>query len=278
MQNGVRLRDLDLMGHMRVFGHTTATWLFLTATSVVCLAQTPFTSSQERVASVSALTGQVSFLKDDQQWALHVGDAIRVRQMIVTGSDGFATFQVSDGSTFEVFPNSRVIFRENPSNWKDLLDLLIGRVKVHIEKFGGKPNPTSVKAPTAVISVRGTTFDVVAEDEDMTMVSVEEGEVAVRHVVFAYNPEVMLRPGDSIRVYRNQPLAQQGIDKSRGIQVGLRAAAEALYRVIYRAPTAGGGAGPSAPSSGGGGVSGETDPNKPPPTAPPPPPPPPPAK
>src|SRR5689334_3319479 len=101
MQNGVRLRDLDLTGHMRVFGHTIATWLFLAATSVVCLAQSPFTSS-ERVAKVSALTGQVSVLRDQQEWALHIGDPIRVRQMVVTGTDGFATFEVSDGSTFEV--------------------------------------------------------------------------------------------------------------------------------------------------------------------------------
>jgi ferric-dicitrate binding protein FerR (iron transport regulator) len=256
---------------MRVFGHTIATWLFLAATSVVCLAQNPFTSS-ERVAKVSTLTGRVSILRDQQEWALHVGDPIRVRQMIVTGSDGFATFDVSDGSTFEVFPNSRVIFRDNPSNWKDLLDLLIGRVKVHIEKLGGKPNPTSVTAPTAVISVRGTTFDVVAEDEDLTIVSVEEGEVAVRHVVFAYNPEVTLHPGDSIRVYRNQPLAQRSIDKSRGIHIALRAAAEAIYQVIYRTPSGGGGGTGPVPTPTGG-TNGDSTGTKPPPPPPPPPPP-----
>src|SRR5438046_4906707 len=39
-------------------------------------------------------------------------------QIIVTGAEGYAVFQVADGSTFEVFQNSRVVFRDNPGNWK----------------------------------------------------------------------------------------------------------------------------------------------------------------
>ena len=71
------------------------------------------------------LTGQVSVLKDSTPWALQVGSVVQVRQVILTGADGFAIFQVSDGSTFEVYPNSRVVFRANPSNLKDLLDLVL---------------------------------------------------------------------------------------------------------------------------------------------------------
>ena len=82
-------------------------------------------------------TGQVSVLRDNSPWALNVGDSVQPRQIIVTGSDGFAVFQVSDGSTFEVFSNSRVIFRDNPGSWRDLLEMLLGRVKVQIRKTAG---------------------------------------------------------------------------------------------------------------------------------------------
>jgi len=34
-------------------------------------------------------------------------------QIIVTGADSYAQFQVSDGSTFEVFSNAKVVFRDN---------------------------------------------------------------------------------------------------------------------------------------------------------------------
>ena len=129
--------------------------------------------------------------------------------MIVTGSDGYAVFQVSDGSTFEVFPNSRVTFRANPANLKDILDVWLGRVKVHIEKFGGQPNNNRVITPTAVISVRGTVFDVSVEDQESTLVAVEEGLVEVQHALLPTKTPKLVNPGESLRVYRDQPLAQR---------------------------------------------------------------------
>src|SRR5271165_1583271 len=135
-------------------------------------AQVP--ASQDPAAKVIQLTGQVSVLHDSQPWALNLGDSVQVKQVIVTGADGYAQFQVSDGSTFEVYPNSTVIFRKNPPNWRDLLDVFVGRVKVHIQKWGDQPNPNRIHTPTAVISVRGTIFDVsVNPDDEATTISVE---------------------------------------------------------------------------------------------------------
>ena len=109
---------------------------------------------------------------------------MQVRDLIITGVDGHALLQVSDGSTFEVFPNSRVVFRKNPPNWRDFLDVLVGRVRVHIEHFGNVPNPNRVLTPTAVISVRGTTFDIsVNDDDETTLVEVEDGQVEVQHAL-----------------------------------------------------------------------------------------------
>src|SRR5216684_4269887 len=160
--------------------------LLMAATAVVSSAQI-FPLTSESAAKVISLNGQVSVLRDSEPWALNVGDLVQVRQVIVTGPDGFAQFQVSDGSTFEVYPNSNVVFRKNPPNLRDLLDVLVGRVKIHIQKWGGQPNNNRILTPTAVISVRGTTFDVGVEDDDeTTIVSVEEGIVDVRHA---------LRPG-----------------------------------------------------------------------------------
>src|ERR1700676_33872 len=121
------------------------------------------------------LTGRVSVLRDSQELALDVGDSVHVGQLIMTGPDGHALFQVSDGSTFEVFPNSQVQFRKNAPNWLDLIDIVLGRVRVHIEHWGGQPNPNRIITPTAVISVRGTTFDVVVDDDDgATIIEVED--------------------------------------------------------------------------------------------------------
>jgi hypothetical protein len=129
--------------------------LVLALALTTVLAAPPAPALPELAAEVISLTGQVSVLKDAVPRALKPGDTIQVRQLIVTGSDGFAILKVSDGSTFEVYPNSRATFRNNPGNSKDILDLWLGRVKVQVQRFGGQPNPNSVQTPTAVISVRG---------------------------------------------------------------------------------------------------------------------------
>jgi FecR protein len=229
--------------------------------------------AQDAAAKVVTLNGQVSVLRDDIPWAINVGDSIQPRQVIVTGPDGFAVFRLSDNSTFEVFPNARIVFRDNPGSLMDLLDVLLGRVKVHIQKLSGQPNLNRVHTPTAVISVRGTVFDVAVEDEDdTTLVSVEEGQVTVRHLLKP-GPERVLNEGEWIRIYKNQPLAMKQVDKSSVIRGALRAAEDALYQALYRSHLPGGG---TIPAGGGGagssGSSGDSGGKNPPPPPPPPPP------
>jgi hypothetical protein len=242
--------------------------LLLTAAVVVCVAQSPLSlSTAPDAAQVVSLMGQVSVLHDSQPWALNSGDQVKLGQIVICGPDGFAVFEVSDGSRFEVYANSRVIFRKTPGNLKDLLDVMIGRVRVHIQKWAGQPNYNRVFTPTAVISVRGTVFDVEVEGEDdTTLVIVEEGLVEVQH---ARHPGTakLLGAGEWLRIYRNQPLAAARLGKGTILHVSLRAIADAVYTAIsrQRIPTIGGTKLP------GGGISlpGDTGPTSPaPPTLP----------
>ncbi|HYO81996.1 MAG TPA: FecR family protein [Bryobacteraceae bacterium] len=231
---------------MTGFRHFVAGWLFLAATVIICSAQSA--NPAGTAAQVLQLTGQVSVLKDSTPWALQAGSTVEPRQIVITGADGFAVFRVADGSTFEVYPNSRVTFRANPGNWHDLLDLWLGRVKIHIEKLsGGAPNHNRVRTPTAVISVRGTVFDVAVEDGDSTLVSVQEGLVAVEHALLPSKEPKLVAGGEYLRVYRDQPLAKVAPNRDAAVRHGLNAVAEALYRILLRNPT---------PTPGGGGVGG----------------------
>jgi hypothetical protein len=188
---------------------------------------------------VISLSGQVYVLHDSQPFALNVGDAVQAKQVIVSEGDGNALFCVSDGSSFEVFPNSEVVFRDNPGTWRDLLDVLVGRIRVEIEKLGG-PNPNRVQTPTATISVRGTIFDVTVDDEERTTeVTVEEGSVSVRHKLLPSGAEKIVNQGESLKVYPDQPLAQSKIDKGALAERILRAMADAA-RVAITTPRTGG--------------------------------------
>ena len=242
--------------------------------AALALVWTSAALAQNGAAKVLAMTGRVSVLRDSGAWALAVNDQVQPRQIVITGPDGFARFQVSDGSTFDVFPNSKTTFRDNPGDWRDLLDVWIGRVKVHIEKLNGQPNNSKVHTPTAIISVRGTTFDVDVEDEDATtLVVVEEGQVAVEHQLLPSRAK-LLNPGEWIRVFKNQPLAARQVDKGNVLRGVFRAAAQAWYDLIYRRPGGAGGGSP-VPAGTGGTAQGDKDKSAPPSTAPPPPPPPP---
>lgn len=187
----------------------------LIAAAVLCACLIP-ASAQDADGSATLVVcdGRVDVIRDNNPWALEVGDHVKPRQVVSTGPDGYAQFRLPDGSSFEVFPNSRVTFRANQGDWTDLVDVWIGRIKVHIQKLGGKPNQNRVRTPTALISVRGTVFHVDVEDQGgTTLVAVEEGLVDVGHLLLG-GRSVPVAAGESVRVFRNQPLALRSDRKS----------------------------------------------------------------
>jgi hypothetical protein len=230
--------------------------LLLASALVVSLvplhAQCPLPKNQS--ATVLEMSGDVSVVLADNSGyrvALNPCGTVKQQQVIKTGPDGYGKFQVSDGSTFEVFPNSEVSFRKT-YNVNDLLNVWLGKVKVYIQHLPGIPNPNNVTTPTALISVRGTVFDVDVEDlEGTTFVSLDEGIVSVRHLRVA-SPIVTLSPGQSVRVIPNAPLAQMGIDKGGALRYALKAIQEAARQVAY------GRVGSTPGSTGGGTTSGGT--------------------
>ncbi|MFN8684818.1 MAG: FecR domain-containing protein [Acidobacteriota bacterium] len=248
------------------------------ASGVVCMAQM-FPANPAATGKVVHAQGQVQVLKDEVPWALNVGDTVNPKQEILTGTDGYAKIQVPDGSVFEIFPNSRATFRSNQGNLRELIDLWVGRIKVHIEKLNGKPNPNRIQTPSAVISVRGTTFDVTVDEQEMTLVLVEEGQVAVQHALMPFSDAKILNGGDYLRVYKNQPLAQKQFDKGNVLQKMMRVMAD-VWLNTPRTGGAGAGAASPLPVPGpttgapGVGLPGDTGAPAPPPSAPPPPPPP----
>jgi hypothetical protein len=242
-------------------------------------AQTPDAKDIGGAAKLLSFTGQVSVIRDTTAWALHAGDLVQPQQVVVTGPDGWGIFEVSDGSKFEVFPNSKVVFRATRSEWRDLLEVWLGKVRVQIEHFGTVPNNNRIHTPSAVIAVRGTIFDVTVDDvSDTTLVQDEEGSVSVRHLLRP-GPEKILNAGDSVLIYKNQPLARASIDRAGLMQKALRVASDVFYQVaingqraattVAKGPTTV----PGSPGDVNHGPPPPTSAPPPPPSAPPPPPP-----
>jgi hypothetical protein len=186
--------------------------------------------------------GRVSVLRDLREWAISVGDTIQAKETVVTGVDGHALFQVADGSTFEVFANAKVVFRNSPPNWKDLLDVLAGRVRIYVQQRNNKPNPNRVITPTAVISVRGTLFELDVDEDETTLIQVEEGSVEVQHALLPVGQRRTLTAGESLRVHREEPIARGRWSTGDVFKAALRIAIDAA--VVASRPGGAPGIGP----------------------------------
>src|SRR5467141_2964279 len=119
------------------------------------------------------------------------GDVLQPGQEIDTRGGGHLTIELSDGSLVIVAPGSRILLKDFRAarNLRELLDVLLGRVRVKINHFGSRPNPYRINSPTASIAVRGTEFSVIVEQTSET-------EVIVRpnHPIYFILPN----PGDEI--------------------------------------------------------------------------------
>lgn len=211
-------------------------------------------------ARVIELEGQVSVMRGGQVALFQSSTpvcspktCVGASEVIVTGPDGHAIFEIADHSKFEIFPNSQVAFR-NTYTFEDLLNVILGKIRVQIEHRNG-PNPKKVSTPTAVISVRGTVFDVSVEEGGATLVSVEEGVVDVRNTRQPGNIRVIDAP-NSIWIYPDQPLAKAG-GTSPGMQIVFDKIAGAARDILLRPIPSGGGIG--LPGGGQGGPVGQGD-------------------
>ena len=200
------------------------------------------------------MSGRVSVERNGELWALSEGQIIDAGQTIVTGVDGSAKLDLPDGSRLEVFPNSRVVLRANRFNLRDLLDLYLGKVRFEIQHILPGETPLRVTSPTAVISVRGTVFEVEVDPSQDTVVSVDTGAVSVRHRLIA-GQEVMVEAGQSVRVSPSLPLmaVTKPVIPAKTIGRIAQAVADTLAQInAVRASSGGHGTTAAHPSTSGG--------------------------
>jgi len=154
---------------------------------------------------VSAIVGPVEWkaasgrtftaLSNQANPVVRTGDELR------TGPGGSAIVSLPDGSYMVVSENSKVVLEDIWSgNFKSIMNLMLGQVRFYIQRLGGRPNPYSVRTPTALIAVRGTTFDVFVDDAQDVEVRCIEGRITVessREVILEPGFKTLVRPGDA---------------------------------------------------------------------------------
>jgi ferric-dicitrate binding protein FerR (iron transport regulator) len=165
--------------------------------------------SSRNDARATSVTGAVTRTRDAQPWALSTGERVPVRQVIATGDDGYAHFAVAGGSNFDLFSNSRVIFRQNVASAGDLLDVVTGRVRIHLVPSPGQLQQR-VFTPSAIVTALQTSTVSIAVDEDDTVrIDVLEGEVHVRHSKLPRGEPTIVRAVDAILVRKDEEISRR---------------------------------------------------------------------
>ena len=192
----------------------TRTHFKLTLLLALLIAALPTWAQLATQGQMEKVKGKVSLVRGQAApVALHNNDTAQAGDEILTDRKSSATLRVPDGSTVQIYPNSHVVLSSGTGTFKEFFNLVLGNVRVEIEKLSGRPNPKSMTTPTAIIAVRGTIFHVSVNQSGDTQVGVEKGLVSVANLDHPED-EVMVKPGFMVSVRRGRrPTQPQMMDQ-----------------------------------------------------------------
>jgi hypothetical protein len=153
-------------------------------------------------ARVTAASGLATLIRGaGASGPIQRGNLLSPGDVIDTGASGRVILTLTDGSQAVIHPNSRVVIKDfrATASARELLDVMIGYVRIKIYHAGKRPNPYRVNTPLASIAVRGTSFSVDVAATGETRVEVYEGMVEVTSQT---NPQQkkLITPGRSVVV------------------------------------------------------------------------------
>lgn len=182
--------------------------LFLFAVSIQWVGATAL--AQVVDARAASVKGAALRRNNQRAFILARGDALNPGDEIDTRGGGRVVIELTDGSAVVVHPNSRIVIGDYraAASLREMFRILIGRVRVKIAHYGGRPNPYRVNSPTASILVRGTEFGVAVESSGDTRVEVYEGLVEVESLsdpryraLLSPGRGALVKPNEDIRFF-----------------------------------------------------------------------------
>ncbi len=161
--------------------------------------ETPAANAPYAGATISDFKGKVSIQLPSQALSVPARGELLPAETTVSTDDGRLLLKLGDGSDVLVRPHTRLVLKQpETSGWK-YFQMMIGRVRTSIQKrLGGAP-AFQIGTPSAVISVRGTKFEIEVDRRGFTEVDVDEGVVELE-ALSGLGQSVMVTAGFSSRV------------------------------------------------------------------------------
>lgn len=163
---------------------------------VISAAQTspPQTVLPVGSALVTELKGEVTLTAPDGTPVNAQRGTTLVADSKIDTLKGSVLLELQDGSQVLIKPHSNVILRSPAQGKGFFLELFLGHIMVKAQKRMGETPSFRMGTPSAVITVRGTRFEVNVNKKHKTYVDVFEGIVEVEGIMPG-SRHVLIRPG-----------------------------------------------------------------------------------
>jgi len=167
----------------------------------------PPTSLPVGSATVTEVKGVVSLHGPQGEAVAGQRGVVLAAESTIETQKGNLLLELQDGSQVLVKPHSRVVLKAPNQDKGFYFQLLIGKVVNKIQKRLGNTPSFRMGTPTAVVTVRGTRFEVEVTNKPRTYVVVYEGLVEVASMT-GITPPVLVRPGFGTNVDRDREPSQ----------------------------------------------------------------------
>jgi hypothetical protein len=128
-------------------------------------------------ATVSDFRGKVAVQLPGHGLMSPSRGAILPPDSVVNTEEGRMLLRLADGSNILVRPHTKLVLKQPEASGWHYLQLTLGEIHSQIQhRLGGSPS-FQMGTPSAVISVRGTVFDVEVDSRGNTELDVQEGAV-----------------------------------------------------------------------------------------------------
>jgi hypothetical protein len=154
-------------------------------------------------ATIDEIKGEVTVQPPNAAAAAPQRGQVVIPESVIETKKGSVVLHLEDGSQVLVQKNSRVVLKAPQSSLGHFFDLLLGKILAKVQKRTNNAPSFKMGTPTAVITVRGTRFEVSVNKEQRTFVDVYEGLVEVMSTAAPSRP-VLLGPGFHTQVKMNE--------------------------------------------------------------------------
>lgn len=202
----------------RPYFYTVLVLVLVFCTTAGQQSQSPQTASLPAgSATISQIKGEVVLHGPQGETLTGSRGLVLSAESTIETAKGSLLLELQDGSQVLVKAHSRVVLKAPDQDKGFSLELLIGKVLNKVAKRLGNTPSFRMGTPTAVITVRGTRFEVEVNKKLRTSVVVYDGLVEVQGFTTGA-PPVFVRPGFVTDVERDRAPSQprQFLDSGEG--------------------------------------------------------------